>query len=97
MKGKTNFVRSLKWSNDDGSFNYAYGITTTSSRSIPKKITYLGNYELNIPKDDGGDIENYYKHFSTVWKFFEDFVVKKYLIYNLGKYNNLSDFKKKNK
>ena len=38
--------------------------------------------------------ENYYKHFSTVWKFFEDFVVKKYLIYNLGKYNNLSDFKK---
>lgn len=97
LKGKTNFIRSSNRINKNGTFNYAYGMTTTSSRSIPKKITYLGNYELNIPKDDGGDIEDYYRYFSMVWKHFEDFLIKDYLICILGKYNCYNDFKKKNK
>ena len=94
LKGKTEFIRSSNRINKNGTFNYAYGMTTTSSRSIPKKITYLGNYELNIPIDDGGDIEDYYRYFSMVWKHFEDFLIKDYLICILRKYNCYNDFKK---
>ena len=35
--------------------------------------------------------------FSMVWKHFEDFLIKDYLICILGKYNCYNDFKKKNK
>lgn len=88
--GKTTFVRSSKNPRIDGNYNYAYAITTTSNRVVPKKLIYLGNYKLNVPKDDGGNIEKL--HFSLIWRNFEEFIIKDYLICILNKYDSYNDF-----
>lgn len=40
----------------DGNYNYAYLLYLKSKRSIPKNLIFIGNYDLYIPKDDGGNI-----------------------------------------
>lgn len=90
MADRTECIRRSKNCRIDGYYSYAYEIVTTSKRLIPKKLIYLGNFELYVPKDDSNDVEKSY--FSLLWHNFEDFIIKKYLVCNLNKYNSLSDF-----
>ena len=87
---KTTFIKSSNIPRIDGNYNYAYAIITTSNHVLPKKLIYLGNYELNVPKDGGGNIEKF--HFSLIWKHFEEFMIKDYLICTLNRYNSYNDF-----
>ncbi len=87
---KTTFIKSSNIPRIDGNYNYAYAIITTSNRVLPKKLIYLGNYELNVPRDGGGNIEKF--HSSLIWKHFEEFMIKDYLICTLNRYNSYNDF-----
>lgn len=56
-KDKIQCIRWHRTPRIDGNYNYAYLLYLKSKRSIPKNLIYIGNYDLYIPKDDGGNIK----------------------------------------
>lgn len=45
-----------------GNYHYLKQIYSTSTRSIPKCLMMLGNYEVFVPNDDSGYIEKIDKY-----------------------------------
>lgn len=54
---KIQCIRWMRIAQREGKYNYAYLLYLKSKRSIPKNLIYIGNYDLYIPKDDGGNIK----------------------------------------
>ena len=61
---------------------YKGHISTTSKRSIPKKLIYIGNYKgVKPPKNENTDFKDTYGLY-LFWKNFENEVIAKYFDYN---------------
>lgn len=61
-----------------GNYHYLKQIYSTSTRSIPKCLMMLGNYEVFVPNDDSGYIEKIDKYNWWNWNEFEKQVINHY-------------------
>lgn len=66
----------------------AHVIDSTSVRSIPKKLIYLGNYTKNLGEYDSLDVKDIGYGYS-LWKTFENDVIRSYRLYNIEKRPNV--------
>lgn len=76
LSKRSRCIRRTNWPRKDGNFNYGYEIITNSSRSVPKSLIYLGNYEIYRSDDDGANFVG--AAFGVVWRFFEQRMIEDY-------------------